>query len=77
MKPPENYYEIYNDTGKKLDKGNDKKIAGVCSGFAEYFAIDATIIKLVLALLILIFGYGILAYIACAILMPEQEYRVE
>lgn len=75
--PPENYYEIFNNTGKKLFKSNDKKIAGVCGGFAEYFGVDATIIRLILALLVLFFGYGIVAYIACAVLMPENPISVE
>lgn len=75
--PPENYYEIYNNNGRKLFKNKDKKIAGVCGGFAEYFGIDATVIRLVLALLLLFFGYGIIAYIVCAIMMPERDYRVQ
>ena len=57
---------------KKLYRNTqDKKIAGVCSGLAEYFKIDATIIRLIWALISL-FGPGILAYLICALIIPEK-----
>lgn len=59
---------------KKLHKGRDRKIAGVCSGFAEYFNIDVTIIRLIWAILILVYGTGLLAYIIAAIIMPDEAY---
>ena len=30
---------------KKLTKSNDKVISGVCSGIAEYFDIDPTLVR--------------------------------
>ncbi|MDO4617536.1 MAG: PspC domain-containing protein [Lachnospiraceae bacterium] len=56
---------------KRLTKGNDRKIAGVCSGIAEYFDIDPTIVRLVWLLFVLGGGSGILVYIIAAIIMPE------
>ena len=57
---------------KKLYRNTqDKKIAGVCSGLAEYFKIDPTIIRLIWALVSL-FGPGILAYLICALVIPEK-----
>ena len=38
---------------KKLTKSNDRIIAGVCGGIAEYFGFDATIVRLVTAALAL------------------------
>ena len=58
---------------KKLHKvATDKKICGVCAGFAKYFNIDATVVRLALVAFCLLGGSGILAYIICAIVMPED-----
>ncbi len=59
---------------KKLCKSvKNKKIAGVCGGLAEYFNIDATLVRLALIVLIIFAGVGLLAYILAAILMPKAE----
>ncbi len=58
---------------KKLTKSrNDRKLCGVCGGFAEYLNLDATVIRLVWAILVLAGGSGLLAYIIAAIIMPEE-----
>ena len=58
---------------KKLykDKSNPM-ISGVCSGIAKYFNIDPTIVRLIWAFAILFAGTGILAYIICAIVIPDE-----
>ena len=59
--------------GKKLYKSNtDKKIAGVCGGIAEYFNIDATLVRLGWVVFSLLGGSGLLAYLIAAIIMPDQ-----
>ena len=58
---------------KYLTKSADKKIAGVCGGIAEYLNADPTIIRLVFALMVLGWGTGVLAYIACALILPEGD----
>ena len=59
--------------GKKLYKSKtDEKIAGVCGGIAEYFGIDSTLVRIAWALLVLCAGTGVLAYIVCALVMPEK-----
>ena len=58
---------------KKLYRSRtDKRIAGVCGGLAEYFDMDATIIRLILVALVLMAGTGILAYIVAAFVIPEN-----
>ena len=58
---------------KKLYKTrNDKKICGVCGGIAEYFNIDPTLVRIGWTLLAICAGSGVLAYIICAIIMPEK-----
>ena len=50
----------------------DKKLAGVCGGIAEYLKVDPSIIRLVTILLMFGWGSGILAYIVCALVLPEE-----
>ena len=58
---------------KKLYKNpSDKKIAGVCSGFAEYFDIDVTIIRLAWLFFFFVCGSGLIAYILAMIVMPNK-----
>ena len=57
---------------KKLYRNtNEKIIAGVCSGLAEYLNIDATIVRLIWALIGLS-GAGIVAYLIAALIIPEK-----
>jgi phage shock protein C len=49
----------------------ERKIAGVCGGIAEYFKLDPTLIRLAFILLICFAGGGLLAYIVCAIVIPN------
>lgn len=51
----------------------NKKICGVCGGIAEYFEIDATVIRLIWAIASICFGTGVLAYIIAAIILPKSE----
>lgn len=61
--------------GKKLYKSkNDKKLSGVCAGIAEYFGIDPTLVRLLWAVITVFSACigGILAYIVCALIIPEM-----
>lgn len=60
---------------KKLTKGSDKKLFGVCSGIAEYFDCDPTIVRVIAVVLCLGYGCGLLAYLIGALLMPEKEVQ--
>ena len=52
---------------------HDKKIAGVCGGLAEYFGVDATLVRLTVAAAIVIsVGWGLLAYLAAWIIVPVE-----
>ena len=60
-------------TEKKVYKSiKDKKISGVCGGIAEYFDIDSTMVRLLWILFILAGGSGILGYIVCALIIPND-----
>ena len=61
---------------KKLYRSaTDKKIAGVCGGLAKYLNVDATIIR-VIGALIALSGAGILAYLICALIIPEEPSNI-
>jgi phage shock protein C len=58
-----------------LDKRN-KKIAGVCAGFARYFEIDPTLMRILwFSIAIITGGMGVLAYLAAWIIMPIDYGR--
>ncbi|MGN0963189.1 MAG: PspC domain-containing protein [Clostridia bacterium] len=58
---------------KRLYKSADNKLlAGVCGGVAEYFGIDPTLVRLGWVLFCALGGSGFLAYIIAAIIIPEQ-----
>lgn len=62
---------------KRLYKSeSDKKICGVCSGIAKYFSIDPTLVRLGLVAFCVLGGSGILAYIVCALVMPEEPSNI-
>jgi phage shock protein PspC (stress-responsive transcriptional regulator) len=55
-----------------LDKRN-KKIGGVCAGFARYFGEDVTLMRVIWLAVALTTGIGFLAYFAAWILMPSDH----
>jgi len=58
---------------KRLTRSTvNRMIAGVCAGIAEYFGIDPTVVRIGWVVFCLLGGSGVLAYLVCAILMPEE-----
>lgn len=64
-------------SGRLHKSVKDKKVAGVCGGLAEYLGVDPTIIRLAWALLVFGWGTGLLAYIICAFILPEEDVSAE
>ena len=57
---------------KKLYKSQtDRKICGVCGGIAEYSSLDATLLRVLMALFI-VFGVGLLVYLVMWIVIPNE-----
>jgi phage shock protein PspC (stress-responsive transcriptional regulator) len=48
-------------------------IGGVCGGIAEYLDVDPTIVRLIWAFSAFYGGIGILAYLVCLIVIPENR----
>ena len=63
------------ETKKKLTRSRDRMIAGVCGGLAEYFGIDATLVRIAYVLISVISAAfpGVLAYIILMFIMPNAE----
>lgn len=58
---------------KKLKRSRDNRIvAGVIGGIADYFGMDATILRVIFVIMIWT-GTSIGIYILLAIIMPEEE----
>ena len=58
---------------KKLYRSKtDKKLAGVCGGLAKYLNMDVSVVRLIWILVTLFAGAGLLAYLICALVIPEE-----
>ncbi|MDR3296225.1 MAG: PspC domain-containing protein [Clostridiales Family XIII bacterium] len=58
---------------RKLYKsGTDRVFFGVCGGLAEYFDVDAVIIRLLMAVFAFTGGLGLIFYILAAVIMRES-----
>jgi len=66
---------------KRLYKSKtNAKVSGVCGGIAEYFNVDATLVRLITVGAIFVSaGTGIIAYLICSAVMPyaPDDYRPE
>ena len=58
---------------KKLVRSANKKIAGVCGGLAEYFGMDASVVRIIWLLATIFTAFaGVLIYILLMIVMPSE-----
>lgn len=62
---------------KKLYRSRtDKKVCGVCGGLAKYLNMDVSIMRIIALALVLFAGGGLLAYIICALVIPEEPENI-
>ncbi len=66
---------------KKLYRSrDDRMIAGVCGGLADYFNVDSSLVRLAVLFIFLFQGVGLIAYIIAWLVMSEEpvknEYRM-
>ena len=69
---------VLNETTDKVKKlrrsRDDKMLGGVCGGAAKLMGIDATLLRIGLVAATLFgFGTGAVLYVACWMLVPEEE----
>jgi len=53
----------------------NKMLGGVCSGLAEYFNMDMTVMRLLFAFAFFIMGVGLIPYIVLWIVLPRKTYN--
>ncbi len=60
---------------RRLKRSNDKMIAGVCGGLADYFGWDPTLVRVgyVLLSIFTVFA-GFLVYLILWIVMPKKNF---
>jgi phage shock protein PspC (stress-responsive transcriptional regulator) len=64
---------------KKLYRSStNKKIAGVCGGLADYFNVDATIVRVIFVILLLPGGLpGLIPYLILWAVMPLRPTGID
>jgi len=71
------FFQEVDTMQKKLYRMREGRVlAGVCGGIAEYFNLDPTLIRVIWAV-VAATGSGILAYIICALIIPEKPWDDE
>jgi phage shock protein PspC (stress-responsive transcriptional regulator) len=59
---------------KRLSRStSDRMVAGVAGGIAEYLSVDPVVVRILFAALALFGGGGIILYLVCWLLMPEES----
>ena len=58
---------------RQLTRSQDRMVAGVCSGIADYTGIDVTLVRVIVALGT-IFGFGsfLVGYVVAWVLVPSE-----
>jgi phage shock protein PspC (stress-responsive transcriptional regulator) len=66
-----------NGSGKTLMRHRDNRIiAGVCAGLADYTGIDVNLLRVIVAVVsFFTAGTGVLAYIVAWIVIPEEGQK--
>jgi phage shock protein C len=65
--------QMENSTSKRLVRvRKDRKIAGVCTGFAAYFNVDPVLVRVIWIALSLVGGSGVLLYLIAWMIMPLE-----
>lgn len=57
----------------KLYRSNDRVLAGVCAGVAEWTGLDVKMLRIVWALCVLLGGFGGILYLILWIIMPQKS----
>ncbi|HEV8651582.1 MAG TPA: PspC domain-containing protein [Actinomycetes bacterium] len=65
------------DPTRKLYRSRtNRKLAGVCGGLAQYFNLDATLIRVLFVVLAVVGGSGLLLYLALWLVVPYEPQGV-
>ncbi|MGH9326830.1 MAG: PspC domain-containing protein [Terriglobia bacterium] len=59
-----------------MRSADDRKIAGVCGGLANYLDVDATLIRLAWIMLALLGGCGFIGYLVAWVIIPLDKKKM-
>ena len=60
----------------KLYRSRDNRwIAGVCGGLADFFGLSPKVVRIICALMIMVYGSGLIIYIILALFIPKEPKR--
>jgi phage shock protein C len=60
------------ETRKLYRSRSNRQVAGVCGGLAQYFNLDATLIRILFVVLAVLGGSGLVLYVAMWIIVPNE-----
>ena len=52
-------------------------VCGVCAGIAKYYNLDPTVVRVVWAVASCFYFAGVIAYVAAALIIPEEPNLIE
>lgn len=58
---------------KLYRRADDKVLAGVCGGLADYFDVDPTLIRVLWVIFSLFYLIGVIAYIVLVLVIPVEH----
>lgn len=53
---------------------NDRMLAGVCGGIADYFGVDSNLVRILTVVSLLLPGPQVLAYLIAWVIVPQEPY---
>ena len=60
------------EAGQLRRSGDDRMLAGVAGGIARYLTADVTLVRVIIAALVLFTGAGVALYVAAWLLIPAD-----
>ena len=54
-----------------------RMVCGVCAGIAKYYNLDPTVVRVVWAVASCFYVAGVIAYVAAALIIPEEPNLIE
>jgi phage shock protein PspC (stress-responsive transcriptional regulator) len=68
-----NNEDVLQNKGKRLYRSEQQKIiGGVCAGLSNYLNIDVNIVRVIFAVMFLIFGFGLIVYLVLWAIVPNS-----
>ncbi|MEZ4815211.1 MAG: PspC domain-containing protein [Bdellovibrionota bacterium] len=73
MPAPQGGVESLPAEDKLVRKKSKQVIGGVCGAFADYFKVDATLLRFIAVFLVFVMGTGLVLYLFAWVVLPEDK----